>query len=302
VRQAFVVELIGGKQDLGNAIALNSMLMNSSRLVGPSVAGLVIRFAGERVCFLANALSYLAIIGALLAMRVAARRQPAAHRHVLHELREGLAYAWGTPYIRLILVFVAGVSLVGVPYAVLMPVFARDILHGDAQTLGLLFASVGIGAVCGNLFLASRTSPQGLGRLMAVASVIFGLGLVGFSQSRSLWLSMPLLVLIGFGMVGQVVAANTVLQTVVDDDKRGRVMSLHGVAFLGMMPIGSLLAGSLASRVGADNTVLGGGVICLASTLVFSARLTSLRARLAAAAAGPAPATADVSEPESASK
>jgi MFS family permease len=298
VRQAFIVELVGGKEDLGNAIALNSMLMNSSRLVGPSIAGLLIRFIGEKACFLTNAVSYLSVIAALLAIRVAARPPPAARRHLLHELREGLAYAWGTPYIRLILVFVAMVSLVGVPYAVLMPVFAKDVLHGDAQTLGFLFASVGVGAVCGNLVLASRRSPQGLGRLMAVASVIFGLGLVGFSLSRSLWLSMPLLVLIGFGMVGQVVAANTVLQTVVDDDKRGRVMSLHGAAFLGMMPFGSLLAGSLASRIGAPYTVLGGGLICLASTLVFATRLTSLRARLAATAApGPAPAAGEAARP-----
>jgi predicted MFS family arabinose efflux permease len=267
--------------------------MNGSRLVGPAVAGLIIdrgnaleslsRFphAGASACFLLNFVSYPAVIAALYMMRPAPRETRAGRRHVLHELREGLAYAWRTPAIRLVLVFLAGLSLLGIPYAVLMPVFAKEILKGDAQTLGNLMSSVGVGAVVGTALLAMRPNPRGLGELMAAAAVLFGAALVAFSFSETVWLSMLILTVAGFGLVSQVVSGNTLLQTLVDDDKRGRVMGLHAVAFLGMMPFGSLLAGWAAEHLGAPHTVLICGIATLAGAAVFSTRLGTLSRALA---------------------
>lgn len=294
-RQSFVVRMVDDRADLSNAIALNSMLMNGSRLVGPAVAGLIVKFGsdwmagwripnpGEAACFGLNFLSYAAVIAALLALRPAPHEARAVRRHPLHELHEGLVYAWRAPAIRLLLMFMAGLSLLGIPYAVLMPVFAKKILHGDAQTLGSLMSSVGVGAVVGTALLASRRNPLGLGRLMVVAGALFGCALIAFSFSRTIWLSMLILTVTGFGLVSQVVSGNTLLQTLVDDDKRGRIMGLHAVAFLGMMPFGSLAGGWAAKHWGAPRTVLICGIATILGAIVFSTRLGTLNRALARA-------------------
>jgi MFS family permease len=276
-RQAFVVEMVEDRADLSGAIALNSAIFNGARLVGPSVAGVLIAMFGEGLCFLIDAISFLAVITALLAMRVAPpvpRDQPA---RVLHDLREGFAAAFGFPPIRAILLLMALTSLVGIPYLVLMPVFADRILGGNAMTLGFLMAASGVGALCGALFLAMRRSVLGLGRIIAGGSSAFGLGLIVFGLSRFLWLSLPILAVTGFAMMVQAAACNTVVQTIVDDRKRGRVMSFYAMAFLGMMPFGSLLAGALARRLGTPLTVIVGGSLCLLAGLSFAWMWSRLR-------------------------
>lgn len=280
-RQSLLVQLVGGREDLANAIALNSSTFNAARLVGPTVAGVLIARLGEGQVFLANALSFVAVIAALLAMHLPNAGGPsAASGNVWPRLLEGLRYVAGFAPIRSILLLVAVVSVAGVPYTVLMPVFAREVLHGDAHTLGFLLGAVGVGALGGALFLAARPSVRGLGRLIAGASATFGAALVGFSLSRHLALSLLLLCACGFGMMVQMAASNTILQTLVDDDKRGRVMSFYTAAFMGTLPLGSLLAGSLATHIGAPATVRLGGVLCLAAAGVFALGLRALRAQM----------------------
>jgi MFS family permease len=276
-RQAFLVDMVERKEDLANAIALNSSMFNGARLVGPALAGIVIAAVGEGLCFLLNGISYVAVLGALLAMRLPAHPRPAERPRMVGQLVEGLRYAFGSPAIRSILLLLAVVSLVGMPYTVLMPVVAADVLHGGPATLGVLMASIGVGALLGALYLASRPSVLGLGRLAAVASSVFALGLIAFSLSRAVWLSAGLLAVTGLGMMVHMGASNTILQTIVEPDKRGRVMSLYTMAFLGAMPIGSLLAGALAGRIGAPNTVAVGGIVSLAASLAFASRLARLR-------------------------
>ncbi len=276
-RQAFLVEMVEDPKDLGNAIALNSSIFNGARLVGPSVAGVLIAWTGEGICFLVDGLSYLAVIAALLAMRLAPARRMPAGRPLLRELRDGLAYAYRSAPIRAILTLLALVSLVGLPYAVLMPVFARDILHGGPHTFGFLMGASGIGALAGAIYLASRRSVLGLGRVIVLATVGFGCGLVAFAYSRWLWLSLLLMLVVGCGMLVQMAASNTILQTIVDEDKRGRVMSFYAMAFMGMAPFGSLLAGGLPSRRGAPQTLLLCGVGCLAGAGLFARQLPQLR-------------------------
>jgi len=278
-RQAFVVEMVESREDLSNAIALNSSMVNAARLLGPSIGGILIAAVGEGWCFFWDAVSYLAVIASLLLMRVAARpRRPQAQAKVLPELREGFAYVAGSPAIRSILLLLALVSLVGMPYTVLMPVFASTTLHGGPHTLGFLMAATGVGALLGAVFLASRRTVLGLGRVVPIMAGVFGTGLIGFSLSRSLWMALPLLVLTGLGFMVQMASSNTLLQTLVDDDKRGRVMSFYTMAFMGMTPFGSLLAGALAHRIGTPHTLLLGGVGCILGALWFGTRLPRLRA------------------------
>ncbi|HET9984199.1 MAG TPA: MFS transporter [Longimicrobiales bacterium] len=279
-RQSFLVEMVEDRELLANAIALNSSMFNAARLVGPALAGIVIAAVGEGICFLLNGLSYIAVIAALLAMRVPPREIPLGRPRLLGHLREGFDYAWGVEPIRIVLLLLAITSVVGVPYTVLMPVFATRVLNGGADTLGLLMAATGLGALAGALYLASRESVLGLGRLIAVASGVFGVGLIAFAASRTLWLSLPLLVVTGFGMMVQMAASNTVLQTVVDEDKRGRIMALYTMAYLGMIPFGSLLAGILADGLGAPETIALGGALSLAGTLYFLSRLPRLQAQI----------------------
>jgi MFS family permease len=276
-RQAFVVDMVEGSADLSSAIALNSMIFNSARLIGPSIAGTLIAIFGEGLCFLIDGVSFLAVVLALLAMRVSSVGPRKARTHVLHELREGLAAAFGFTPIRAILLLMALTSLVGMPYAVLMPVFADQVFHGNAMTLGFLMAASGVGALGGGLALAMRGSVLGLGRIIAGGAGVFGMALVVFGLSSSLWISLPLLMVTGFAVMVQYAASNTIVQTIVDDDKRGRVMSFFAMAFMGAMPFGSLVGGTLARHIGAPATVILGGSLCMVAALLFARMLPRLR-------------------------
>jgi MFS family permease len=276
-RQAFVVEMVDSRDDLPNAIALNSSMVNGARLIGPSVGGILIAAVGEGWCFAADAASYLAVIGSLLAMRIAPRPTPTTKTRVLAELGEGLRYINSVVAIRSILLLLAFVSYTGIPYMVLMPIFAGRIMHGGPHTLGLLTAASGAGAVAGVLWLASRRGVMGLPRVICLAGGAFGAGLVAFGLSRSIWISVPFLLVTGAGMMVQMAASNTLLQTLVDDDKRGRVMSFYTMAFFGMMPLGSLTAGVLGSRIGAPATVAWGGVATIIAVLLYASKLPELK-------------------------
>ena len=278
LRQSFVIDMIEKKEDLGNAIALNSSMVNAARLIGPSLGGLVIAAAGEGWCFFIDGASFSAVIVALLAMKVRPRAPKPRHAGgPLAELREGWDYMSGSAPIRSIILLLALVSLVGVPYTVLIPLFAGKILHGGPHTLGLLMTASGAGALAGAIWLASRKSVLGLGGVIPAAAAVFGAGLIAFSFSSVLWLSLLLMLATGAGFMVQMAASNTIVQTIVDDDKRGRVMSFFMMAFLGTAPFGSLLAGSLAERWGAPATLAFGGVCCLAGALWFARRLGVIR-------------------------
>ncbi len=276
-RQAFVIDMVEKKEDLSNAIALNSFLFNGARLVGPSIGGMVISMLGEGMCFFLNGLSFLAVLVALLAMKIKFKRRERERTRVLESLKEGFTYAFGFVPIRYILLFLGLVSLMGMPYTVLMPIFAKDILHGGPHTFGFLTGASGMGAITGAFFLASRRSVLGLGRIIVIASALFGAALISFSLSRILWLSLFFLLLVGFGMMVHMASSNTVLQTIVDDDKRGRVMSFFAMAFLGMTPFGSLLTGSLASKIGVTNTLAISGCSCILGSFLFARKLKIIR-------------------------
>ena len=281
-RQSFLVEMVAGQEDLPNAIALNSSAFNAARLVGPAIAGILIGLVGEGMVFLLNALSYVAVVAALLAIRVPPR-PPRAQKAALvwTTLKEGFGYVAGFAPIRAVLFLVALVSLVALPYTVLFPMFATDVFHGDAHTLGLLAAAVGVGALVGALYLATRRSVRGLGRVIVASVTMLGLGLAGFAAVTNEWIAVAILVVTGFGMMAQMASSNTILQTLVDDNKRGRVMSIYTMAFLGTTPVGSLMAGALAGRIGPRLTVLIGGVACLAGAALFARALPGLRRQVA---------------------
>jgi MFS family permease len=276
-RQSFLIQMVEGRGNLTNAIGLNSSMFNGARLIGPAIAGFLIAAVGEGICFLLNALSFVAVLAALLAMRLPPQAAAKPPQHVLHELIEGFRYAFGFLPIREILMILALVNLAAMPLMVLLPVFATTVLHGGPDTLGLLTAATGLGALLGALCLASRKSVLGLGRQIAWASALFGLSLIAFSFSHVLWLSMLLLVSGGFAVMMETAASNTILQTIVDDDKRGRVMSFYAMAFLGVAPLGSLLAGSLASHLGVAHVVQIAGTMCIMGSMVFAWRLPALR-------------------------
>jgi len=276
-RQAFVIEMVEDPDDLANAIALNSSLVNAARLVGPSVAGLLIAAVGEGWCFLIDGISYMAVIASLLAMVVTAQESPSDQLSVMEELREGWNYVSTSHPIRSILLLLALVSLVGMPYTTLMPIFAGKILHGGAHTLGFLMAASGVGALGGAVRLAARRTVLGLGRVIPMTAGAFGAGLIAFAASRQLWLSLLLLVVTGFGFMQQMAASNTILQTIVEDKKRGRVMSFYSMAFQGLAPFGSLIAGATASRIGAPYTLMIGGATCVAGAALFASQLGRIR-------------------------
>ena len=276
-RQAFLIQMVEGREDLASAIGLNSSMFNGARLVGPAIAGFLIAAMGEGLCFLLNAISYGAVLVALLVMRVTRRPPAEPPQHVLLDLWEGVRYAFGFPPIRAILLLLAVVNLAAMPLTVLLPIFTTAVLHGGPDTLGLLTAAMGMGALAGALLLASRKTVLGLGRQIAWASGAFGLSLIAFSFSNVVWLSLVLLVISGFTMMMTTAASNTILQTIVEDDKRGRVMSFYVMTFLGMAPLGSLLAGSLASHIGAVQVVQLTGAVCIVGSLVFAYRLPALR-------------------------
>jgi MFS family permease len=276
-RQAFLIDMVDDRADLPNAIALNSSIFNAARLVGPAIAGFAIAAIGEGWVIMVNAVSYVAVLAGLLSMQLRTAPTQPSGTPVLRRLAEGFRYAFGFGPIRALLLLVATVSLLGVPFTVLLPVFATETLGGGPRTLGVLMASTGGGALAGALYLASRSSVIGLGRVIVIAASIFGTSLVLFAFSRSLLLAVPLLAAAGFGMMAQMASSNTVLQTVVDDDKRGRVMSFYTMAFMGTAPFGSLLLGALAARIGADWAIALGGAACVAAALVFGQRLPVLR-------------------------
>lgn len=276
-RQSFVIEMVEDHEDLGNAIALNSSLVNGARLIGPSVAGMLIAAVGEGYCFLIDGFSYLAVIASLLMMTVALRSVEHVQQGVISELREGWDYVRGFRPIWSILLLLALISLVGMPYTTLMPIFASQILHGKAHTLGFLMAAVGVGALSGAIRLAGRKSVLGLGRVIPMTAAGFGAGLVAFAASRQLWLSLLLLVATGFCFMQQMASSNTILQTIAEDKKRGRVMSFFSMAIQGVAPFGSLIAGATASRIGAPHTMMIGGAICICGAALFALQLPTLR-------------------------
>jgi MFS family permease len=283
-RQAFVVEMIDDRADLPNAIALNSSMVNSARLIGPALAGVLIALFGEGWCFAIDAASYVAVIASLLAMNVTPRPPRAHASRVADDLRDGFRYVAGHAPIRSVLLLLALVSLVGMPYLVLMPMIATDVLGGDAYLNGFLQSASGVGALGGAVYLARRGGIAGLGRVIAMAAFVLGAGLIVFSYSTAVWLSIPALVIVGFANIVQMAASNTVLQTLVDEDKRGRVMSFYTMAFFGMAPLGSLLSGWLAASLGAPTTLLAGGLVCIAGAAAFARVLPVLRAARVVAA------------------
>jgi len=277
-RQAIALHMVDDPNDLGNAIALNSSVFNLTRLIGPAIAGFVIAARGEGDCFLIDGISYIAAITAMYLVVLPPRmlRPP---KHVLSELREGLVYTWNFPPLRVLLLYVAVVSLLGIPYTVLMPVFASDILHGGPQTLGFLMGGIGVGAVIGALMLAARKSVLGLGRWIVIAGFGFSFSIVVFAMSRTVWLSVLMLGLTGWSLVTVNASANTLVQTISDDDKRGRALSLLMMAFLGMVPIGSLLFGEVArrDRLGPSLTVICGAACVAVATVGFAVMLPTMR-------------------------
>ncbi|MGA2989196.1 MAG: MFS transporter [Candidatus Korobacteraceae bacterium] len=276
-RQAFVIQMVEEKEDLSSAIALNSSMVNMARLIGPSVAGIVIAAVGEGYCFLIDGFSYLAVIASLLAMTVVPQQLESRKQSALQQLREGWTYVSQFTPIRWVLMLLALMSLMGMPYTVLMPIFAGSILHGGAHTLGFLMGISGIGALIGAFSLAIRKTVLGLGKIIPIAAGSFGVTLIAFANSRNLWLSMALMLPVGFGMMTQMASSNTILQTIVEDDKRGRVMSYYTMAVMGMAPFGSLMAGLIAARIGAPATLTITGLCCVCGALMFTVKLPEIR-------------------------
>ncbi len=274
-RQSFMVEMVG-KEDLMNAIALNSSMFNGARIVGPAISGLLVGAIGEGWCFLANGLSYIAVIAGLLMMHVQFHRTVSKSTPTQHII-EGFKFVRSAIPIRDMLFLLGVVSLVAMPYAVLMPIFADRILHGGAQGLGMLMGATGVGALLAALSLAARSGLSGLGRLIGFAGLGFGVSLIAFSQSRSFWLSVALLVPVGFGMMLETTSSNTLIQAMVPDELRGRVMAVYTMMFMGMAPLGSLFAGAVADHLGAPITLAIGGVVCIIAASIFLYRLPKFR-------------------------
>ncbi|MBR8838676.1 MAG: MFS transporter [Stigonema ocellatum SAG 48.90 = DSM 106950] len=276
-RQAFVPELVERREDLANAIALNSTMFNGARLIGPAIGGLVIARIGPAYCFLVDGLSYIAVIIGLLAMTIKSRTIAVSNINPLQRIKEGFEYTFGFPPIRAILLLSALVSLFAMQYTVLVPIFAEEILKGGAETLGFLMAASGVGALLGGIYLATRQTILGLGKIIAFSPSVLGIGLIAFSLSRFLPLSLFTMLFVGFGTIMQIAAGNTILQTIVEDDKRGRVMSIYTMSFLGMTPFGNLLGGFLANHIGPTNTLIIDGIACILGSLFFARYLPTLR-------------------------
>ena len=276
-RHSFVIRMVEEKDDMGNAIALNSSLFNMARLVGPSLAGFVIAAVGEGLCFLLNGLSYFSIILALKAMKLPPATEQRHHSRALAGIREGIAYAWGNRPIRHILALLSCLSLLGLSYVVMLPVFAREILRGGPKTLGFLMGSTGIGALCGSFLLAARRGTNGLEKAIPASAGLFSVAVIGFALSPVPATSYLLVALAGFGMISTLASCNTMLQTLVDNTYRGRVMSLYTMALVGIAPFGSLLSGWLTSEMGVRFSLAVGGACCLAAAAWFWKRLSVFR-------------------------
>jgi MFS family permease len=276
-RQSFMVKMVENREDLSNAIAINSSMVNAARLIGPSLAGLLIAATNEGWCFLVDGISYIAVVASLLMMRVPHTREERHEASMLEQLREGWAYVSNFTPIRTILLMFALLSLMGWPFMVLMPVFAAQVLHGGPHTLGFLMGAVGVGSLISALSLVMRRSVRGLTKMIPIAASIFGVGLICFGLSTNLWLSLPLMLLTGFGMMQGLTTSNTIIQTLVDEKMRGRVMSYYTMAFVGMAPWGSLLAGAVAHAIGAPRTVIVSGTVCILGAVWFWSRLPAIR-------------------------
>jgi MFS family permease len=276
-RQSFMIRMVEDREDLSNAIAINSSMVNVARLIGPSLAGLLIAATNEGWCFLIDGISYIAVIASLLMMRIPLAPLMQATTTMMAQLREGWTYVAESVPIRTILLLFALLSLMGWPFMVLMPIFAAQVLHGGPHTLGFLMGAVGVGSLISALALVLRRSVRGLTRVIPVAAVVFGSGLIAFGFSRSLWLSLPMMLVTGFGMMQGLTSSNTILQTLVDEKMRGRVMSYYTMAFVGMAPFGSLLAGALAHAIGAPRTIIFSGIACIIGGLWFWSRLAAIR-------------------------
>jgi MFS family permease len=279
-RQSFMVKMVEDRADLSNAIAINSSMVNTARLIGPSLAGLLIAVTNEGWCFLVDGISYIAVIASLLMMRLPREKVLQAAASMVAQLREGWTYVSGFAPIRTILALFALLSLMGWPFMVLMPIFAAQMLHGGPHTLGFLMGAVGVGSLISALTLVIRRSVRGLTKMIPIAAAIFGIGLICFGLSRMFWLSLLMMLVTGFGMMQGMVASNTILQTLVDEHMRGRVMSYYTMAFVGMAPFGSLLAGLLAHVIGAPHTVIVSGIACILGSLWFWSRLKSVRKQI----------------------
>ena len=276
-RQAFLIQMVDDKQDLGNAVALNSSMVNMARLLGPSLAGVVIALFGTGYCFLIDGLSYLPVIASLLMMRLKPLLIPHSTTSIFQQLKEGWKYVVNSTPIRTILLLFAVISLMGWWFTVLMPVFALKVLNGGPHTYGFLMGSVGIGALVSAYSLAVRQSIRGLTKMIPISSALFGVSLILFGISKNFWFSLVVLSFCGFGMMQQMAASMTIIQTIVDEEKRGRVMSYSTVALVGMAPFGSLLAGTIASAIGAPRTVMVSGTACLLGAVWFLTQIKEVR-------------------------
>ena len=283
VRHAYLLELVGDKADLPNAIAVTSLMANCGRLVGPALAGLVIGWLGESACFAINAVSYTAVIISFMFIRVTPTVRAAEHQAMLQGMREGAIYVWRSRPIRALLLLLMALGLLGTPYISLMPVLVREVFQGGADQMGFLVGAAGLGAVTGTLYLASRSSVRGLVRLLTYAALAAGLALALVAHVKLAWLAMPLLAITGFGILVTSVSVNMILQAIVDDDKRGRVMSLYTVSFMGLAPFGTLVMGALADRIGVTATLTISGLFCAAGALMLASRHTAIRGELGAA-------------------
>lgn len=276
-RHSFVIDMVEDKNHLGNAIALNSMMFNGARLIGPSVAGVVLATIGEGACFLVNAISFVFVILSLFMMHVPESGEKKKEAKILSELREGFNYIFGFAPIKNVILLLALVSLMGASYQVLMPVLAKDVLHGGSNTYGFLMGAAGAGALLGAFYLASRETVLKLGRMIPAAAGLLSAGLIALSFSKSFIISEFLMFFTGLGMMTHTAASNTILQTLTDDDKRGRVMSFYTMALMGTAPFGSLLAGWMAKMIGTPWTMFIGGAVCMTGALIFYRKLPELR-------------------------
>jgi MFS family permease len=276
-RQSLVIKMVEKKEDLGNAIALNSSMVNAARLIGPSVAGLIIAYFGEGFCFLINGLSYIFVITSLSFIKFQRDIPLETGKNILQEFKDGFHYTFSHVIIRPLILLLALVCLVGMPYTVLMPIFAGKVLHGSSHTFGFMMAATGVGALVGSLYMASRKKIEGLEKLIPVAAFLFGAGLIAFSFSRNVYISLFLLLFTGLGMIFQMAASNTIIQTFVEENKRGRVMSFYTMAFVGTAPFGSIIAGWSANIIGAPYTLAIGGLLCIAGAMAYLVVLPEIK-------------------------
>jgi len=274
IRQAWTIDIIKDKQDLGNAIALNSLIFNLARFIGPMAAGFIVAYSGEGTCFLVNGLSYIAVIIALLMIKIELFKKARNHPHIWQSMKEGIIYTFGSPPLRFLMVLMGLVSLVVMPYAVLLPAFAKDVLRGNSRTLGLLMGAAGAGSLLGAVFMAAKRGVRRLGKSIVIANFMFGIALVILSFTCFIRLALILMVFIGFGLMVHMATSNTVIQTIVDDDKRGRVMGFYVMAVIGIAPLGSLLAGSIASHIGVPRTLFLSGILCVLGACIFAFKVS----------------------------